>query len=86
MITARKRMALFPSKDVEVSWNHLANGRRRQLTRCSLTPQVIFPAKELWVPVVRMRGRLCILPGIPRLFEVCCTAAALTYERQSSLS
>ena len=48
MMTARKRMALFPSKDVEV----------------------LFTASELWVPVVRMKGKLCILPGIPRLFEV----------------
>ncbi|PWN49805.1 Molybdopterin binding protein [Violaceomyces palustris] len=47
MILARKRMALFPSKDVEV----------------------IFPTEQLWVPVVRMKGRLCILPGVPRLFE-----------------
>lgn len=47
-MTARKRMALFPSKDVEV----------------------LFTASELWVPVVRMKGKLCILPGIPRLFEV----------------
>lgn len=47
MITARKRMALFPGKDAEV----------------------IFPTTQLWVPVVRMHGRLCILPGIPRLFE-----------------
>jgi molybdopterin-biosynthesis enzyme MoeA-like protein len=47
MITARKRMALFPSKNVEV----------------------IFPTEDLWVPVVRMGGKLCILPGVPRLFE-----------------
>lgn len=47
MMTARKRMALFPSKNVEV----------------------IFPTEELWVPVVRMGGKLCILPGVPRLFE-----------------
>ncbi|KAE8213565.1 hypothetical protein CF327_g2933 [Tilletia walkeri] len=47
MITARRRMALFPSKNVEV----------------------IFPTPTLWVPVVRMAGKLCILPGVPRLFE-----------------
>ncbi|KAE8202513.1 hypothetical protein CF328_g2168 [Tilletia controversa] len=47
MITARRRMALFPSKNVEV----------------------IFPTTTLWVPVVRMAGKLCILPGVPRLFE-----------------
>lgn len=47
MITARKRMALFPSKNAEIIW----------------------PTEELWVPVVRMAGKLCILPGVPRLFE-----------------
>lgn len=47
MITARKRMALFPKDNAEV----------------------IFPTDRLWVPVVRMAGKLCILPGVPRLFE-----------------
>ncbi|KAN0064219.1 hypothetical protein ACQY0O_003386 [Thecaphora frezii] len=47
MVKARKRMALFPDREVEV----------------------IFPTEQLWVPVVRMRGKLCILPGVPRLFE-----------------
>ncbi|EST06950.1 Molybdopterin binding domain protein [Kalmanozyma brasiliensis GHG001] len=47
MITARKRMALFPAQHAEV----------------------IFPTEKLWVPVVRMAGKLCILPGVPRLFE-----------------
>lgn len=47
MITARKRMALFPKEKAEV----------------------IFPTVNLWVPVVRMAGKLCILPGVPRLFE-----------------
>lgn len=47
MITARKRMALFPKDNAEV----------------------IFPTDKLWVPVVRMQGKLCILPGVPRLFE-----------------
>ncbi len=43
----RKRMALFPSKHVEV----------------------IHPTEELWVPIVRVAGKVCILPGVPRLFE-----------------
>lgn len=47
MITARKRMALFPVQNSEI----------------------IFPTDRLWVPVVRMKGKLCILPGVPRLFE-----------------
>jgi molybdopterin-biosynthesis enzyme MoeA-like protein len=31
--------------------------------------EVLHVAPELWVPVVRMKGRLIILPGVPRLFE-----------------
>lgn len=46
MLTARKRMALFPT-DGE---------------GCSV--DVIFPCEELWVPVVRMKGRVHILPGV----------------------
>lgn len=36
--------------------------------------EVLFVKEEFWVPVVRMKGRLCILPGIPRLFEGLVTA------------
>lgn len=36
--------------------------------------EVLHVAPELWVPVVRMKGRLCILPGVPRLFEGLLTA------------
>lgn len=51
MVTARKRMALFPSNK---------NG----------TPvEVIYPQEQLWVPVVRVANKVCILPGVPRLFE-----------------
>jgi len=31
--------------------------------------EVLFVQEDLWVPVVRLQGKLCILPGIPRLFE-----------------
>lgn len=47
MMTARKRMALFPATETEV----------------------IHCSPNLWVPVVRVAGRVCILPGVPRLFE-----------------
>ncbi|CAO1622800.1 unnamed protein product [Parajaminaea phylloscopi] len=55
MLTARKRMALFPSgnKGVKV--------------------EVIFPAEDLWVPVVRVASKVHILPGVPRLFEALLT-------------
>jgi hypothetical protein len=31
--------------------------------------QVLFPAGELWVPVVCVGGNVHVLPGVPRLFE-----------------
>lgn len=51
MVTARKRMALFPSSK---------NGT---------SVEVIFPQEQLWVPVIRVAHKVCILPGVPRLFE-----------------
>jgi molybdenum cofactor synthesis domain-containing protein len=40
--------------------------------RMALFPEkaeVIFVGKDIWVPVVRLEGRLCIFPGIPGLFQ-----------------
>ncbi|KZS97028.1 Molybdopterin binding protein [Sistotremastrum niveocremeum HHB9708] len=31
--------------------------------------EVIFTAEDLWVPVVRLKGKLCVFPGIPSLFQ-----------------
>ncbi|EAU84070.1 hypothetical protein CC1G_06932 [Coprinopsis cinerea okayama7 len=33
------------------------------------TAEVIYVDPEIWVPVVRLEGKLCILPGIPGLFQ-----------------
>jgi len=30
--------------------------------------EIIFTADDMWVPVVRVMGKLCIFPGIPSLF------------------
>jgi molybdopterin-biosynthesis enzyme MoeA-like protein len=35
----------------------------------SLDKQFIFPAEDLWVPIVCVNGNVHILPGVPRLFE-----------------
>jgi molybdopterin-biosynthesis enzyme MoeA-like protein len=40
--------------------------------RMALLParaEVLFVCEELGVPVVRLDGRLCVLPGVPHLFE-----------------
>ncbi|KAJ7594269.1 MoaB/Mog domain-containing protein [Mycena floridula] len=31
--------------------------------------EVLFVQPDIWVPVVRLEGKLCILPGIPALFQ-----------------
>ncbi|KAI5121913.1 hypothetical protein M0805_000242 [Coniferiporia weirii] len=40
--------------------------------RMALFPEkaeVLFVSQEMWVPIVRLEGKLCILPGIPGLFQ-----------------
>ncbi|KIM54517.1 hypothetical protein SCLCIDRAFT_136687 [Scleroderma citrinum Foug A] len=52
-----------------------AHQTEEQLTaqkRMALFPEgaeVLFVAGDLWVPVVRVQGKLCIFPGIPSLFQ-----------------
>ncbi|KAH7912853.1 MoaB/Mog domain-containing protein [Hygrophoropsis aurantiaca] len=31
--------------------------------------EVLFVASDIWVPVIRLEGKLCIFPGIPSLFQ-----------------
>jgi len=51
---ARARMALFPT---------LEEGKEGSKS------EVLFVKEEMWVPVVRLGGKLCIFPGIPSLFQ-----------------
>jgi len=42
--------------------------------RMALVPEgagaeALFVCEDLWVPVVRLQGKLCVLPGIPSLFR-----------------
>ncbi|KAH9936701.1 Molybdopterin binding protein [Amylocystis lapponica] len=46
--------------------------QRTARERMALFParaEVLFIAPDVWVPVVRLEGRLCVFPGIPRLFQ-----------------
>ncbi|ORY61190.1 MoaB/Mog domain-containing protein [Leucosporidium creatinivorum] len=36
--------------------------------------EVLFVQEDLWVPVVRVNGNVCIFPGVPSLFERLVTA------------
>ncbi|KAF9448103.1 Molybdopterin binding protein [Macrolepiota fuliginosa MF-IS2] len=56
-------------------WVQQQNAEQRTATlRMALLPtgndvEIIFPGEDLWVPIVRIRGRLCVLPGVPGLFQ-----------------
>ncbi|KAJ7622835.1 MoaB/Mog domain-containing protein [Mycena polygramma] len=60
------------------TWISAQTPQQRAATeRMALFPdraEVLFVAKDIWVPVVRLEGKLCIFPGIPSLFEKMLTA------------
>ncbi|KAL1948364.1 hypothetical protein VTO73DRAFT_12439 [Trametes versicolor] len=46
--------------------------QRTARERMALFParaEVLYIAPDIWVPVVRLEGKLCVFPGIPRLFQ-----------------
>ncbi|KAJ6591177.1 MoaB/Mog domain-containing protein [Mycena vulgaris] len=55
------------------TWMSTQTPQQRAATeRMALFPdkaEIIFVAQDLWVPVVRLEGKLCIFPGIPSLFQ-----------------
>jgi len=55
------------------SWVHTQNEeQKRARERMALFPanaELFFVARDIWVPVVRLEGKLCVLPGIPSLFQ-----------------
>ncbi|KAH9974332.1 Molybdopterin binding protein [Lactifluus volemus] len=55
------------------SWIHTQNKeQRRARERMALFPanaETLFVARDIWVPVVRLEGKLCVFPGIPGLFQ-----------------
>ncbi|ESK94823.1 molybdopterin binding domain-containing protein [Moniliophthora roreri MCA 2997] len=55
------------------SWMATMDSQQREATkRMALFPnkaEVIFIGKDIWVPVVRLEGKLCVFPGIPALFQ-----------------
>ncbi|EDR10567.1 uncharacterized protein LACBIDRAFT_184023 [Laccaria bicolor S238N-H82] len=54
-------------------WVGTQDAQQRAATRrMALFPEkaeVIFVGEDIWVPVVRLEGKLCIFPGIPALFQ-----------------
>ncbi|KIM40241.1 hypothetical protein M413DRAFT_446414 [Hebeloma cylindrosporum] len=54
-------------------WVGTQNAQQLAAThRMALFPEkaeVIYVGEDIWVPVVRLEGKLCIFPGIPALFQ-----------------
>ncbi|KAF8062234.1 MoaB/Mog domain-containing protein [Lyophyllum atratum] len=54
------------------NWAHANAQQREAAQRMALFPEhaeIIFVGEDIWVPVIRMEGRLCVFPGIPSLFQ-----------------
>ncbi|KAF8337048.1 MoaB/Mog domain-containing protein [Cantharellus anzutake] len=45
------------------------NIARLRMTLFPADAEVLFVAEDLWVPVVRLEKKLCILPGVPSIFK-----------------
>ncbi|KAG8216151.1 MoaB/Mog domain-containing protein [Butyriboletus roseoflavus] len=42
---------------------------RKRMALFPHAAEVLFVAPDIWVPVVRLGGKLCVFPGIPSLFQ-----------------
>jgi len=55
------------------SWVHTQNEEQKcARERMALFPadaETLFVSRDIWVPVVRLEGKLCVFPGIPSLFQ-----------------
>ncbi|KAH0831279.1 Molybdopterin binding protein [Lanmaoa asiatica] len=54
------------------SFSQQNDEQRTARKRMALFPhaaEVLFVAPDIWVPVVRLEGKLCVFPGIPSLFQ-----------------
>ncbi|KAI9567703.1 MoaB/Mog domain-containing protein [Boletus coccyginus] len=52
-----------------VQQNHDQRMARRRMALFPRAAEVFFVAPDIWVPVVRLQGKLCVFPGIPALFQ-----------------
>ncbi|KAF9467681.1 MoaB/Mog domain-containing protein [Collybia nuda] len=71
--TLKRMEAMSRTRKWNAQRNTQQNAEQRTAyQRMALFPEnaeVIFVGTDIWVPVVRLEGKLCILPGIPTLFQ-----------------
>lgn len=65
-----KRLAAYSSRRSDIKNQTPEQKTARE--RMALFPadaEVLFVGEDIWVPVCRLEGKLCIFPGIPGLFQ-----------------
>ncbi|KAG6848601.1 hypothetical protein H0H93_015585 [Arthromyces matolae] len=67
--TLRRMEALSRNRRLFTSANEQQREAARRMALFPRDAEVIFTGEDIWVPVVRLEGRLCIFPGIPSLFQ-----------------
>ncbi|KZP30847.1 hypothetical protein FIBSPDRAFT_814648 [Athelia psychrophila] len=63
------RMRAWPTKSENPSADQIAARERMALFPSGEGVDVLFVKRDIWTPVVRLEGKLHILPGIPSLFQ-----------------
>ncbi|KAG6816785.1 hypothetical protein H0H87_002941 [Tephrocybe sp. NHM501043] len=67
--TLRRMEALSRNRRLFSNANEQQREAARRMALFPRDAEVIFIGEDIWVPVVRLGGRLCIFPGIPSLFQ-----------------
>ncbi|KDQ56640.1 hypothetical protein JAAARDRAFT_36118 [Jaapia argillacea MUCL 33604] len=66
--TLRRMAEMSKSRPWIATQNEEQRTARERMALFPKNAEALFVAEDIWVPVVRLEGKLCIFPGIPRLY------------------
>ncbi|KAI0031505.1 MoaB/Mog domain-containing protein [Vararia minispora EC-137] len=67
--TLRRMMEMSKHRSWVASQSEEQKAARERMALLPEHAEVIYTAEDMWVPVVRLAGKLCVFPGIPTLFQ-----------------
>ncbi|KAF9515016.1 hypothetical protein BS47DRAFT_1316432 [Hydnum rufescens UP504] len=67
--TRRRMLGLTKNRDVLKNQNEEQQKARDRMALLPSRADVLFVDEELWVPIVKLEGKLCVFPGVPVLFK-----------------
>ncbi|KAI0767249.1 MoaB/Mog domain-containing protein [Fomes fomentarius] len=67
--TLRRMTELIKHRPEFAKQTHEQRVARERMALFPARAEVLYIAPDVWVPVVRLEGKLCVFPGIPRLFQ-----------------